>query len=122
MPDPGGTYFLPRLVGEARRRALALTGEAISAEQAEAWGLTGRWSMTSELQPEAQALAPSGCRPVRPGARAASSGRLNASFDNDLDRQLDLERDLQREAGHTGDYREGVAAFTQKRAPQFRGQ
>jgi 2-(1,2-epoxy-1,2-dihydrophenyl)acetyl-CoA isomerase len=120
VPDSGGTWFLPRLVGEARARALALTGEAITAEQAVAWGLIWKVIEDEALLPEARALA-------RRLAEGPTKGlglikrALNASADNDLDRHLDLERDLQREAGRTADYREGVAAFVAKRPAVFRG-
>jgi 2-(1,2-epoxy-1,2-dihydrophenyl)acetyl-CoA isomerase len=121
VPDSGGTYFLPRLIGEARARALALTGEAVSAEQALAWGLIWRVVEDDRLQAEAldlaQRLAAGPTRGLGLIKRA-----LNASLANDLDRQLDLERDLQREAGRTADYREGVAAFLAKRPAQFRGE
>lgn len=120
VPDSGGTYFLPRLVGDARARALALLGEPVTAEQAEAWGLIWRSVEDDLLMAETTALA-------RRLADGPTKGlglikrALNASAANDLDRQLDLERDLQREAGRTADYREGVAAFAGKRQPAFSG-
>jgi 2-(1,2-epoxy-1,2-dihydrophenyl)acetyl-CoA isomerase len=120
-PDSGGTYFLPRLIGEARARALALTGEAVSAEQALAWGLIWQVVEDDRLLAEAGALARRlAAGPTR--GLGLIKRALNASLANDLDRQLDLERDLQREAGRTADYREGVAAFLAKRPAVFRGQ
>jgi 2-(1,2-epoxy-1,2-dihydrophenyl)acetyl-CoA isomerase len=121
VPDSGGTYFLPRLIGEARARALALTGEVVSAEQALAWGLIWQVVEDDRLQAEAGAMAQRlAAGPTR--GLGLIKRALNASFANDLDRQLDLERDLQREAGRTADYREGVAAFLAKRPAVFRGQ
>lgn len=120
VPDSGGTYFLPRLIGEARAKALALLGEPLSAEQAEAWGLIWKAVDDDRLQTEAMALAQRLAMGPTMGLGLIKRA-LNASFANDLDRQLDLERDLQREAGGSADYREGVAAFIQKRQPVFRG-
>ena len=120
VPDSGGTYFLPRLVGEARARALALTGEAVTAEQAMAWGMVWRVVEDEALQDEALELA-------RRLAAGPTKGlglikrALNASLAHTLDQQLDLERDLQRLAGATADYREGVSAFMAKRPAVFRG-
>jgi 2-(1,2-epoxy-1,2-dihydrophenyl)acetyl-CoA isomerase len=120
VPDAGGTYVLPRLVGSARARGLALLGEPLSAERAEAWGLIWQVVDDERLMDEATALA-------RRLATQATKGlglikrALLASATNSLDTQLDLERDLQREAGRTDDYREGVTAFMAKRAPTFRG-
>jgi 2-(1,2-epoxy-1,2-dihydrophenyl)acetyl-CoA isomerase len=121
VPDSGGTYFLPRLVGEARARALALTGEAVSAEQALAWGLIWQVFEDDRLQAEAGALAQRLAAGPTKGLGLIKRA-LNASLANDLDAQLDLERDLQRAAGRTADYREGVAAFLAKRPALFRGQ
>ena len=120
VPDSGGTYFLPRLIGEARARALALTGEPVSAEQALAWGLIWQVVDDERLQAEARSAgAAAGDRADQgPGADQARAERLPRQRP---DRQLDLERDLQREAGRTADYREGVAAFVAKRPAVFRG-
>lgn len=120
VPDSGGTYFLPRLVGEARAKALALLGEPLSAEQAEAWGLIWKTVDDDRLQTEAMGLAQRLAMGPTKGLGLIKRA-LHASFAHDLDRQLDLERDLQREAGGSADYREGVAAFVQKRPPVFRG-
>ena len=120
VPDSGGTYWLPRLVGEARAKALALLGEPLPAEQAEAWGLVWKCVDDDRLQDEARALAQKLAAGPTKGLGLIKRA-LHASSANDLDRQLDLERDLQREAGRTSGYREGVTAFLQKRQPVFRG-
>jgi 2-(1,2-epoxy-1,2-dihydrophenyl)acetyl-CoA isomerase len=120
VPDAGGTYVLPRLVGSARARGLALLGERLSAEQAEAWGLIWRVVDDDRLLDEASALARHlATQPTR--GLGLIKRALLASATNSLDAQLDLERDLQREAGRTEDYREGVAAFMAKRQPAFKG-
>ena len=120
VPDAGGTYILPRLVGAVRARGLALLGETLSAEQAAAWGLIWRVFDDERLMPEALSLARHLATQPTKGL-ALTKRALLASLTNDLDAQLDLERDLQREAGRTEDYREGVSAFMAKRAPTFRG-
>ncbi len=120
VPDSGSTFILPRLIGDARGRALAMLAEKISADQAAAWGLIWKVVDDDQLIHEALGLARQlAAGPTR--AYAAIKRAFNASFNNDLNRQLDLERDLQRELGRTNDYREGVAAFFDKRAPRFTG-
>ncbi len=120
VPDSGGSWFLPRLVGEARARALALLGEPLDAERAEAWGLVWKVVDDERLLEEARGLARELARgPTR--GYALIKKAFAASWQNGLDAQLDLERDLQREAGRTRDYREGVRAFLEKRKPEFRG-
>lgn len=120
VPDSGGTFFLPRLVGEARAKGLAMLGDALGAEQALAWGLI--WAVTDDeaLAQEAAALATRlAAAPTR--GLALTKQAIQAAAENGLDAQLDLERDLQREAGRTHDHREGVQAFLEKRKPVFRG-
>jgi 2-(1,2-epoxy-1,2-dihydrophenyl)acetyl-CoA isomerase len=120
VPDSGGTYFLPRLVGGARALGLALLGEKLSAEQAERWGLIWKAIDDEKLMSEAATLARAlAIGPTRGYGLVKKA--LNASWGNSLDAQLDLERDLQREAGMSEDYREGVSAFLQKRKPNYKG-
>ncbi|TNF86277.1 MAG: 2-(1,2-epoxy-1,2-dihydrophenyl)acetyl-CoA isomerase [Gammaproteobacteria bacterium] len=120
VPDSGGTWILPRLVGHARAMGLALLGERLSARQAEEWGLIWKCIADDDLAAEAERLAKHlATRPTH-GLGLIKRAML-ASNTNTLDQQLDLERDLQRLAGRSEDYREGVAAFIQKRDPEFRG-
>ena len=120
VPDSGGTWFLPRLLGSARATGLALLGDKLSAEQAEQWGLIWRVVEDDKLLKEAMELAQVLAEGPTKGYGLVKKA-LNAAWGNSLDAQLDLERDLQREAGLTHDYREGVAAFMQKRKPQYKG-
>jgi 2-(1,2-epoxy-1,2-dihydrophenyl)acetyl-CoA isomerase len=120
VPDSGGTYVLPRLVGHARAMGLALLGEALGAEEAERWGLIWRAVDDVALQDEASALARHLARQPTIGLGLIKRA-LHASVANTLDQQLDLERDLQREAGRSVDYQEGVRAFLEKRPPVFNG-
>lgn len=120
VPDSGGTWALPRLVGMARAKALALLGDRLTAEQAEQWGLIYQCVDDEALRETALQLARQ--LATQPTAGLALIKRaLNASFDNSFEQQLNLERDLQRLAGRSDDYREGVAAFMEKRTPVFKG-
>lgn len=121
IPDSGGTWTLPRLIGSARARALAMLGDKLSAEQAESWGMIWRCVDDEQLMPEALKLAEHLAKQPTKGL-ALIKRAFNASATNSFDAQLDLERDLQRLAGRTEDYREGVAAFMEKRQPNFKGQ
>jgi 2-(1,2-epoxy-1,2-dihydrophenyl)acetyl-CoA isomerase len=120
VPDSGGTYFLPRLLGTARAVGLAMLGDKLSAEQAAEWGLIWKCVEDAELGNTVDALlAQLAQAPTR--GLAAIKRALYASSGNTLESALDLERDLQRELGTSADYREGVDAFLNKRPPRFTG-
>lgn len=120
IPDCGGTWFLPRLVGAARARGLAMLAEPLLADKAAEWGLIWQVADDDKLLAEAHALA---ARLAGQATQAIGLMKraLDAAATNSLDRQLDFERDLQGEAGRTPDYAEGVAAFFAKRRPEFTG-
>jgi 2-(1,2-epoxy-1,2-dihydrophenyl)acetyl-CoA isomerase len=121
VPDTGGTYFLPRLVGTARALGLAMLGEKLSAEQAAAWGLIWRCVDDTEFPTVIdQVMTYLVSAPTKGLARTKQA--IYASQTNTLDRQLDLERDFMRELGKSHDYHEGVVAFLEKRAPRFTGE
>ncbi len=120
VPDSGGTWFLPRLVGTARAMGLALLGEKLSAEQAAQWGLIWRCVDDVELVGVVDTLAKQfAAAPTRGLARTKQA--IYESWGRPLEQQIDLERDHQRELGYTADFAEGVAAFSEKRAPRFTG-
>ena len=120
VPDCGGTWLLPRLVGNARALGLTLLAEKLPAQQAQEWGLIWRCVADEELMPTARALAAQlAAGPTRGFARTKEA--IYRSWEADIARQLDLERDFQRELGASADYREGVAAFLEKRAARFTG-
>jgi 2-(1,2-epoxy-1,2-dihydrophenyl)acetyl-CoA isomerase len=118
IPDVGGTWFLPRLVGAARARALAMLAEPLPAERAEAWGLIWQAIDDDTLMDAAQALAARLAQGPTVGL-ALMKRALDAAESNTLNQQLDLERDLQGEAARTPDYAEGVRAFLERRPAKF---
>ena len=121
IPDSGGTWILPRLVGMARAKGLAMLGPKVSAERALAWGMIWQVVEDDELQATALELAETmATQPTR--GFAFTKQAFAASAANTLDQQLELEKELMRAAGKTADYREGVAAFLEKRPPQYRGE
>jgi 2-(1,2-epoxy-1,2-dihydrophenyl)acetyl-CoA isomerase len=120
VPDSGGTWFLPRLVGTARALGLTLLGDKLSAEQAASWGLIWRCVEDPELAGVVEGLARQfAVAPTRGFARTRQA--IYESWGRTLEQQLDVERDYQGELGRTADYAEGVAAFGAKRAPNFTG-
>ncbi|HEV2285519.1 MAG TPA: 2-(1,2-epoxy-1,2-dihydrophenyl)acetyl-CoA isomerase PaaG [Steroidobacteraceae bacterium] len=120
VPDSGGTWFLPRLVGTARALGLALLGEKLPAEQAAQWGLIWRCVEDAELAGTVETLARGFAEAPTLGL-ARTKQAIYESWGRSLAAQLDVERDFQAELGRTADYAEGVAAFGAKRTPRFIG-
>ena len=120
IPDVGGTWFLPRLVGAARARGMAMLAESLPAERAAEWGLIWQAVDDEKLMDAAQALTVRLAEGPTIGL-ALMKRALDAAESNDLETQLDLERDLQDEAARTPDYAEGVRAFLEKRPAVFSG-
>jgi 2-(1,2-epoxy-1,2-dihydrophenyl)acetyl-CoA isomerase len=120
LPDSGGTWTLPRLVGNARALGLALLGNKLAAEQAAAWGMIWQCVPDAEFAAAVDALAEIlAAAPTR--GLAATRAAIRGSWQHSLTEQLDIERDVQRELGRSNDYAEGVAAFIEKRSPRFTG-
>lgn len=120
-PDCGGTFFLPRAIGEKLATELFMTGDSITASRAQSIGMINHVVPAADLLEEAMKMATR----LATGPTAAL-GRIkrmmNATFSNDLNGQLEMEAACQLESGKSGDFAEGVAAFFDKRAPNFRGQ
>ena len=120
IPDAGGTYWLPRLVGPARAMGMSLLAEPIPAEQAAEWGLIWQAVDDDVLQSRAREIAVKLAKGPTAAYRMIKQA-LHASQANDLDAQLALEAELQGQAGRSHDFAEGVMAFLEKRKPTFRG-
>ena len=121
IPDTGGTWVLPRLIGPARAMGLALLGDKLPAEKAEEWGLIWRCVPDEALMDEAMAMAEHFAKAPTKGLAFTKKAML-ASWTNTLEQQLQMEAGMMRELGYSHDYREGVAAFIEKRQPQFKGE
>jgi 2-(1,2-epoxy-1,2-dihydrophenyl)acetyl-CoA isomerase len=121
VPDSGATWFLPRLVGQARAAELALVGDPITADEALRIGLVSRVVPNDELLPQARALADR-IAAGAPMAVALTKGALERAASIDLETALEGEAKLQGIAGASADHAEGLAAFREKRAPRFTGQ
>jgi len=120
IPDSGGTWVLPRLVGQARALGLALTGEPLTAEKAEEWGLIWKCADDDQLDSEVDALA-SKLASLPPLGLAEIKKMIRSTWDRSLAEELTEQRNEMRRLGFTADYREGVAAFLEKRKPDFTG-
>jgi 2-(1,2-epoxy-1,2-dihydrophenyl)acetyl-CoA isomerase len=120
IPDSGGTWALPRLVGQARALGLALTGEPLSAERAAEWGLIWKCVDDDTLDAEVDALAQK-LAALPPLGLAATKEMIRSSWQHSLSDELDRQRDAMRRLGFSADYREGVAAFLEKRPATFTG-
>jgi 2-(1,2-epoxy-1,2-dihydrophenyl)acetyl-CoA isomerase len=119
--DSGSSYFLPRLVGSARAFELATMGTKVSAQQAFEWGMVNKVVKTEDLDAEVEKVATYYSKaPTK--AIGLIKKMLNKSFQSDLDTMLEYEAYCQEIAGRSDDYREGVAAFIEKRKPDFSGQ
>lgn len=121
IPDSGGTYFLPRLVGWQKAMAIAMLGDKVGAAEAERMGMIYKVYDNEEFAGASRALT-AVLAQLPTGALALTKHALNYSATNTLEEQLSLEDELQQKAALTKDYKEGVAAFLEKRPPTFRGE
>ena len=121
IPDTGGSWHLPRLLGEARAKGLAFTAQPLPAKQAEEWGLIWKAVPDDQLMDEARALATQFANGPTLGY-GMTKQCIQAAAVNTLEDHLELEADAMKTCGESADYAEGVAAFLEKRAPQFRGE
>ena len=121
IPDSGGTFTLPRLVGMARATALSFLGEKVPAREAVEMGMIYQYVADEDFENEVQKLTKKLAKMPTRGL-AYTKLAFNKSLTNDLETQLAVEEHLQSDASHTTDYKEGVAAFLEKRKPIFKGE
>jgi len=121
IPDSGGTWTLPRLIGRTRAMGLAMLSNKLTAEQAEQWGMIWQVVDDEKLMDEATKLAEHLATQPTKGLGLIKRA-INAGGSNSLQEQLELEKDIQTIAGRTYDYGEGVRAFMEKRKPEFKGE
>lgn len=120
IPDSGGTWVLPRLIGQARALKLTLLGEKVSAEEALLMGMIAQVSEDEELMKDAESLGLQLAKGPTKGLGLIKRA-IRASSNNSLEEQLELEKQCMGIAGRSDDYREGVAAFMEKREPNYKG-
>lgn len=120
IPDSGGTFFLPRIIGMQKALALMMTGDKVTAEQADAMNMIYKAVSDESFEEEVTKLAETLAKMPTRGLGLTKKA-VNQSFSNDLSTQLAVEEELQTEAGQTEDFSEGVNAFLEKRKPEFKG-